>query len=69
MQNYTKKHIKSLRPSATLAINEKCKKLRADGKKVFNVRKLGKSNQPQLLGKSAGEEILKKSGNSFIKKR
>ena len=40
-----------------------------DGKKVFNVRKLGKSTQPQLLGKSAGEEILKKSGNSFIKKR
>ena len=40
-----------------------------DGKKVFNVFKLGKSNQPQLLGKLAGEEILKKSGNSFIKKR
>ena len=36
MQNYTKRHIKSLRTSATLAINEKCKKLRADGKKVFN---------------------------------
>ena len=40
-----------------------------DGQKVFNVMKLGKSNQPQLLGKVAGEEILKKSGNSFIKKR
>ena len=40
-----------------------------DGKKVFNVFKLGKSNQPQLLGKLAGEEILKKSGNSFVKKR
>ena len=40
-----------------------------DGEKVFNVMKLGKSNQPQLLGKVAGEEILKKSGNSFIKKR
>jgi len=40
-----------------------------DGQKVFNVMKLGKSNQPQLLGKLAGEEILKKSGNSFIKKR
>ena len=40
-----------------------------DGQKVFNVVKLGKSNQPQLLGKIAGEEILKKSGNSFIKKR
>ena len=36
MQNYTKKHIKSLKPSATLAINEKCKELRANGKKVFN---------------------------------
>ena len=40
-----------------------------DGQKVFNGMKLGKSNQPQLLGKLAGEEILKKSGNSFIKKR
>jgi len=40
-----------------------------DGKKVFNVMKLGKLNQPQLLGKLAGEEILKKSKNSFAKKR
>ena len=40
-----------------------------DGQKVFNVMKLGKLNQPQSLGKLAGEEILKKSGNSFIKKR
>ena len=40
-----------------------------DGKKVFNVMKLGKSNEPQLLGKIAGEEILKKSRNNFIKKR
>ncbi len=36
MQNFTKKHIKSLKPAATLAINEKCKKLRSEGKKVFN---------------------------------
>ena len=40
-----------------------------DGKKVFNVVKLGKSNQPQLLGELVGEEILKKSKNSFAKKR
>ena len=40
-----------------------------DGKKVFNVMKLGKANEPHLLGKIAGEEILKKSGNNFIKKR
>jgi len=40
-----------------------------DGKKVFNVLKLGKLNEPKLLGKLAGEEILKKSGDSFIKKR
>jgi len=40
-----------------------------DGKKVFNVMKLGKLNKPQLLGKLAGEEILKKSGNDFVKKR
>ena len=36
MKNYTKTHIRLLRPSATLAINEKCKDLRAKGKKVFN---------------------------------
>ena len=36
MKKYTKGHIKSLSPSATLAINEKCKKLREEGKKVFN---------------------------------
>ena len=36
MENYYKKHIKSLKPAATLAINEKCKNLRAQGKKVFN---------------------------------
>ena len=40
-----------------------------DGKKVFNVVKLGKSNEPKLLGKLAGKEILKKSGDSFAKKR
>ena len=40
-----------------------------DGKKVFYVVKLGKSNQAELLGKLAGEEILKKSKNSFAKKR
>ena len=40
-----------------------------DGKKVFNVYKLGKLNEPELLGKLAGEEILKKSKNRFIKKR
>ena len=40
-----------------------------DGQKVFNVIKLGKLNQPESLGKLAGEEILKKSGNSVIKKR
>ena len=36
MKNFTKDHIKSLKPAATLAINEKCKKLREEGKKVFN---------------------------------
>ena len=40
-----------------------------DGKKVFNISKSGKANEPELLGKLAGEEILKKSGNNFIKKR
>ena len=40
-----------------------------DGQKVFSVLKLGKSTEPQALGKLAGEEVLKKSGNNFIKKR
>ena len=35
MKDYIKKKIKSLKPSATLAINEKSKKLLEDGKKVF----------------------------------
>ena len=40
-----------------------------DGKKVFNAIKSGAVNDPKLLGKLLGEEILKKSENSFIKKR
>ena len=40
-----------------------------DGQKVFDVMKLGKFNEPEILGRLAGEEILKKSGNSFTKKR
>ena len=36
MKNYTKKHIKLLKTSATLLINEKSKKLKEDGKKVFS---------------------------------
>ena len=40
-----------------------------DGNKVFNVIKIGKLNQPEVLGKVAGEEILQKSGSSFVKKR
>ncbi len=40
-----------------------------DGKKVYNVIKSGKSTDPERLGKIAGEEILKKAGKNFIKKR
>jgi hypothetical protein len=29
----------------------------------------GELNKPKSLGKLAGEEILRKSGNNFIKKR
>ncbi|MAV77218.1 MAG: aspartate aminotransferase [Candidatus Marinimicrobia bacterium] len=35
MSDYTKKNIKSLKPSATLAINEKSKELISKGKKVY----------------------------------
>ena len=40
-----------------------------DGTKVFNIMKVGSQSEPELLGKLAGEEILKKSGKNFIKKR
>ena len=40
-----------------------------DGKKVFNVIKSGNLNKPKHLGKIAGEEILKKAENYFIKKK
>ena len=40
-----------------------------DGKKVFNIKKYGQANEPELTGKLAGEEILKKSANNFTKKR
>ncbi len=36
MKNYTKKSILKLQPSSTLVINEKSKKLIADGKKVYS---------------------------------
>ena len=36
MNDYIKKNITNLKPSATLAINEKVKKFLKDGKKVFN---------------------------------
>ena len=38
-----------------------------DGKKVFNIEKHGEANKPELIGKLAGQEILKKSGNNFKK--
>ena len=37
-----------------------------DGTKVFNITKTGKENEPEVLGKLAGEEILKQSGKNFI---
>ena len=40
-----------------------------DGKKVFNLVKYGKISETESLGKLAGQEILKKSANNFLKKR
>ena len=40
-----------------------------DGKEVFNLSKSGNLSEPENLGRLAGEEILKKAGNKFIKKR
>ena len=58
----------------TAILNKKDIELKAqlfsdDGTKVFNITKTGKENEPQILGKLAGEEILKQSGKNFIKKR
>ena len=50
-------------------INLKAQLFSDDGKKVFNITKSGKSSDPEILGKIAGEEILKKAGKNFIKKR
>ena len=35
MKNLTKKNVAKLKPSATLVINEKCKELIKQGKKVY----------------------------------
>ena len=40
-----------------------------DGKEVYNVIKSGESTDPKRLGKIVGEEILKKAGKNFVKKR
>ena len=40
-----------------------------DGKKVYSIIQNGKLTEPQIIGKKAGEEILKKAGKNFIKKR
>ena len=40
-----------------------------DEKEVFNLSKSGNPSEPENLGRLAGEEILKKAGNKFIKKR
>ena len=58
----------------TAILNKKDIELKAqlfsdDGTKVFNITKTGKENEPEVLGKLAGEEILKQSGKNFIKKR
>ena len=57
---------------ATLRNNgiELCAQLFSDdGKKVFNVTKSGKSIDAEMVGKLAGEEILKKSGDNFKKRK
>ena len=58
----------------TATLNKKDIKLKAqlfsdDGNTVFNITKIGKKNEPELLGKLVGKEILKQSGKNFIKKR
>ena len=61
MKEFTKKHINSLSPSATLAINEKSKKLKADGKKIFNFG-FGQSPFP------VPEQIISALKNNAFKK-
>ena len=59
MGDYIKKNISNLKPSATLAINEKVKKLLKDGKKVFNFG-FGQSPFP-IPGKIV--EVLKENAH------
>ncbi len=56
MKDYSKKNIKSLKPSATLAINEKSKKLILQGKKVF---KFGFGQSPFPVPKKIVEALKK----------
>ena len=56
MKDYIKKKIRSLKPSATLAINEKSKKLLEDGKKVFS---FGFGQSPFPVPKIIEKELQK----------
>ena len=66
MDDDIKKNIANLKPSATLAINEKVKKLIKDGKKVFNFG-FGKSHFhiPEKIGLLGGLvfDLLSKMSN------
>ena len=50
-------------------INLRAQLFSDDGKKFFNVIKSGEIDNPEAIGKLAGEEILKKSGDSFKKRK
>jgi len=40
-----------------------------DGKKFFNIEKIGNKIEPELVGQLVGKELLEKSGKDFIKKK
>ena len=56
MTEYTKKNIKSLKPSATLAINEKSKELISKGKKFID---FGFGQSPFPVPQKVVEELRK----------
>ena len=56
MKDYTKKNIKSLKPSATLAINEKSKELISQGKKIY---KFGFGQSPFPVPEKVVEALKK----------
>ena len=83
MKSFIKENIKLLNPSATLAVNEICKKLKSKGKKVYGfgfgqspfpipssiVDELKKNAKKKDYQDIQGLTQLRKSISNYLKKR